>query len=75
MENKINCVEMKHKSASKIHEQIKALNLKDELTFWEKKSNELKNKKLNLKKQIILHASRLNTISNSLQHPALRRDR
>ncbi len=48
MKNRLNCVEMKYKSAEKIQEQIKDFNLKDELNFWKTRSDDLRNKKMNL---------------------------
>ncbi len=49
MKNKFNCVEMKYQSAEKIQEQLKNYTLEEELNFWKIRSDDLKDKKKNLK--------------------------
>lgn len=42
MKNKFGCVEMKHKSAEKIHKIIANLSIQAELKFWKEKEVALK---------------------------------
>lgn len=45
MKNKFSCVEMKHKSAEKIHEIIAGFSIQEELEFWKEKECALKERK------------------------------
>ena len=45
MKTKFSCVDMKHKSAEKIHEIIADFSIQEELEFWKEKECALKERK------------------------------
>jgi hypothetical protein len=52
MEEKIrnfNCVKMKHSGAKKVQDKIKNMTIEEELMFWKKGTEELRNKQKTLK--------------------------
>lgn len=51
MKNKFNCVEMQHKGAERISEELAGLNSDEELAYWQKQTQELKKRQKSKAKQ------------------------
>lgn len=52
MKKKFDCVDMKHKAAIKIRQEIKRLGVDKELLYWQKKYRELEEKRMKLRKTV-----------------------
>lgn len=42
MSKKFDCVEMKHKAAERIQKEIEGMSLEEELNYWQKKTDALR---------------------------------
>ena len=56
MNKEFNCVEMKRKGANILQKKLSGLNLKEELKFWQERTNELKEQQRRMRKRQLLKA-------------------
>jgi hypothetical protein len=51
---KFDCVEMKHRGADKVQQQLQGKTLHQQVSFWQQRTEELKRQKMNLSEKYAL---------------------